>query len=86
MTKPENHTFYLIILLSFRSPDGAPDWTDHDMLLGGLLGSALFLPLFLRTIGRVKTVAAVSMVLFFGTVLTMVSDEEASTGIGKPIF
>ena len=70
----------------FRSPNGAPDWTDHDMLLGGLLGSALFLPIFLRTIGRVKTVAAVSMVLFFATVLTMVSDEEASTGIGKNLF
>ena len=56
------------------------------MLLGGLLGSALFLPIFLRTIGRVKTVAAVSMVLFFATVLTMVSDEEASSGIGKNLF
>jgi hypothetical protein len=50
------------------------------MLLGGLLGSALILPVFLRTIGRVKTVAAVSMILFFATVLTMVSDEESSSG------
>jgi len=66
----------------FRDPNGAPDWTDHDMLLGGLLGSALILPVFLRTIGRVKTVAAVSMILFFATILTMVSDEESSSGIG----
>ena len=59
----------------FRDPQGAPDWTDHDILLGGLVGSALLLPIFLRTVGRVKTVAAVSMVLFFATVLTMLSDE-----------
>ena len=71
-----NYLFYF----QFRDPNGAPDWTDHDMLLGGLLGSTLILPVFLRTIGRVKTVAAVSMILFFATVLTMVSDEESSSG------
>ena len=56
------------------------------MLLGGLLGSTLILPIFLRTIGRVKTVAAVSMILFFATVLTMVSDEESSSGELRVLF
>lgn len=64
----------------FRDPQGAPDWTDHLLLLGGLAASALFVPLFLRKVGRVKTVSSVSMILFFGTVLTIVSDNQTSTG------
>ena len=64
----------------FRALDGAPDWTDHLILLGGLLASVLFLPFFLRTLGRVKTVAAVSLILFFATIMCMVSDNETSTG------
>ena len=64
----------------FRDPDGAPDWTDHLLLLGGLLSSVFFLPLLLRTVGRVKTTAAVSLILFFATVLTMVSNKQTPTG------
>lgn len=112
----------------FRAPDGSPDWTDHLILLGGLIASTIFLPLMLRSVrstsqhsfliskatqislwptqetilhnhinhwleswpnqnhkknflqvGRVKTVASVSLILFFATVMTMVSDNADST-------
>ena len=39
----------------FRDPDGSPDWTDHSLLLGGLVASVLPLPLSLRAFGRLKT-------------------------------
>ena len=34
----------------FRAPDGSPDWTDHLILLGGLIASTIFLPLMLRSV------------------------------------
>ena len=63
----------------FRDPDGSPDWTDHSLLLGGLVASVLPLPLSLRAFGRLKTAAMVSMILFFATVMLMVSDTSGST-------
>ena len=62
-----------------RDPGGAPDWTDHSLLLGGLVASVLPLPLSLRAFGRVKTAAMVSMIIFFATVMLMVSDSSGST-------
>ena len=62
-----------------RTPDGSPDWSDHLILLGGLVASVLFLPLGLRLLGRIKTAASISLILFFATVITMVSDNEGST-------
>ena len=64
---------------NYRDPDGAPDWTDHSLLLGGLVASVLPLPLSLRAFGRIKTAAMVSMILFFATVMMMVSDSSGST-------
>ena len=57
-----------------RAPGGAPDWTDHLVLLGGLISSATILPLFLRALGRTKSAAAVSVILFVATILTMFSE------------
>ena len=59
---------------------GFPNWTEHLLLLGGLMASVFALAMMLRIVGRVRTSASITVLLIIINIAQMFTTGQSETG------